>query len=377
MTAARPLSAFSYVSALGFIGAAAIAHSLWTVVAHPVDWHWLLLAVLTVASSAAVLQMSSSPAAFSVAEVFTFSAMLLFGPAVGVLTVAIDCAVLSLRLAMAGLPPKRVIVNLTAPTLAMWVAAHLLFAFTDVGAHLNNPLSLAELALPLSACALLYFLLDTWGIAVAVSLESREAAWQIWRKHFAQLWVSFLVGAHAAGLVVVALGGLGLSFLVIVAPLPLLLYYAMQTWVGRVNERLRLLAEIGDRDRRFMAVFDSALDALLLVDDDRRIEDANPAACSLLKLRRDALPREPIEHFLTPSSGEEIRNGWPALMASGGRIGELTMAEGPNAHAVEFSFKPAVLPGRHLFIWRDVSERHRLKAQLQQSQKMETVGRLA
>ena len=32
--------------------------------------------------------------------------------------------------------------------------------------------------------------------------------WQVWRDHFAQLWLSFLVGAHAAGLIVVALGDL-------------------------------------------------------------------------------------------------------------------------------------------------------------------------
>ena len=34
-------------------------------------------------------------------------------------------------------------------------------------------------------------------------------------------------------------------------------------------------------------------------------------------------------------------------------------------------------PHGHLFVWRDVSERKRLEAQLQQSQKMESVGRLA
>jgi PAS domain S-box-containing protein len=391
-------STLAYVGVVGTIGSAAILHSLWQVVVRPTDWHWLLLAALTVAGSAAMLRMQSVPVSFSIAELFTFSALLLFGPAVGTLTVAIDCIAISIRLSLRGLPWPRWVLNVTAPALGMWVAGHLLFAFADVNQYLYAHLEFAELVLPLSAAAMLYFLLDTGMIAVAIALEERRSVWQVWRQNFTQLWLTFLVGAHAAGIIVVALGGLGLSFLVIVAPLPLLLYYAMWTWTARVNEHLRHLAHeneqshrlqeqqrlqletevaLRERDHQFLAVFDSALDALLLVDDERRVLNANPAACALFGVERETLRSIPIDQFLAKASSDEIATKWPEMLTSGEHKGELVVAPADGEHIVEFTFKAAVVPGRHLFIWRDVSERRRLEAQLRQSQKMETVGRLA
>ena len=109
----------AYVSVVGCLGAGVIAHSLWQMTKVPFDLQWLWLVALTVASSAAVLQLSGRSVAFSVAEVFTFSAVLLFGPGIGTLTVAIDCTVLSIRLAMRGRPLRRTVLSVTAPTLAM------------------------------------------------------------------------------------------------------------------------------------------------------------------------------------------------------------------------------------------------------------------
>jgi len=388
----------AYVSVIGCLGAAVIVHSLWQVSRAPVDFHWLWLVALTVASSAAVLQLSTSRVAFSVAEIFTFSAVLLFGPAIGTLTVAIDCTVLSLRLAIRGRPLRRTVLSVTAPTLAMWIAAHLIVALFDAQSHVPAPLLWTAPWLALAAGALAYYLLDTWMIAVAVALDERQPVWRIWRDHFAQLWVSFFVGAHAAGLIVIALANSGWWFLALVAPIPLLLYYALRTWVARMNDRvvhlqqmneqarivqeqqaMRLQAEVGlrDRDRQFQAVFDGALDALFLVDDERRVVSANPAACVLLHVTRDQLPSLPLDSFLSRASADEIRSSWSRMLEEGQHKGELVAATGGRERTVEFSFNARIIPDGHLFVWRDVSQRKQLEAQLQQSQKMESVGRLA
>ena len=391
-------STLAYVTAVGSIGTAVILYSLWQVVATPVDWHWLLLAALTVAGSAAVLRLQSVPVSFSIGEIFTFSALLLFGPSAGTLTVAIDCVVISIKLSQRGLAWQRWVLNVTAPPLGMWLAGHLLFAVVDVNKYLHAELLFSELVLPLSIAALLYFVLDTGMVAVAIAIEERKSAWRVWREHFTHLWLTFLVGAHAAGLIVISLDGLGLSFLVMVAPLPLLLYYAMRTWAARVNEELRHLAQenaqshklqeqqalqlqtevaLRERDHQFLAVFDSALDALLLVDDERCLISANPAACKMFGVTRETLPHVQIDQFLTKGSAQEIAGKWSEMLASGEHTGELVVQPRGGECTVEFSFKARVVPERHLFIWRDVTERHRLEAQLRQSQKMETVGRLA
>ena len=388
----------AYVAGVGCLGTGVIAHSLWQVIRAPVDLHWLWLVALTVASSAAVLQLSTSRVAFSIAEIFTFSAVLLFGPAIGTLTVAVDCAVLSCRLAMRGRPLRRTVLSITAPTLAMWIAAHLIVALVDVQSSLRAPLASPAPWLALLAGALTYYLLDTGMIAVAVALDERQSVWRVWRDHFAQLWVSFFVGAHAAGLIVIAVRESGWWFLALVAPIPLLLYYALRTWVARLDDRvvhlqqmheqaqilheqqtMRLQAEtvLRERDRQFQAVFDGALDALFLVDDQRRVVSANPAACALLNVTGDHLPSSPLDSFLTAGSADEIRTSWTRMLDLGEHKGELVAATGGRERTVEFSFNAGVVPHGHLFVWRDVSERKRLEAQLQQSQKMESVGRLA
>ena len=71
-----PRGVLVYVSVIGCIGAGVIGHSVWQVATAPFDSRWLWLVALTVACSAAVLQLSTSRVAFSVAEIFTFSAVL-------------------------------------------------------------------------------------------------------------------------------------------------------------------------------------------------------------------------------------------------------------------------------------------------------------
>src|SRR5882762_2804022 len=86
----------------------------------PVDQRWFVLAGLTVLSGSATLRLPGTPVSFSISDSFTMAAALLFGPAAGAVTVAIDGLVISMRLARRPIPAKRVLFNATAHPLAMW-----------------------------------------------------------------------------------------------------------------------------------------------------------------------------------------------------------------------------------------------------------------
>jgi PAS domain S-box-containing protein len=127
------------------------------------------------------------------------------------------------------------------------------------------------------------------------------------------------------------------------------------------------------------AILDGAMDAVVVFDSDRRFLSVNDAACrfygrpreELLGARLDDLigterAEQDWEGFLSP---ERIAQGLLEHVWEGEQDGERTV--------LEVRTLPEFLPGRHLFVVRDVTGSRRLEDQLRQSQKMEAVGQLA
>lgn len=106
------------------------------------------------------------------------------------------------------------------------------------------------------------------------------------------------------------------------------------------------------------AVWDSASEAMLVADDEGRYVDANPAACALFGRTRDEL--------LSSTVGDVVGDGESTIVRPDG-----------ERRQVEGAARPDVLPGRHLTVLRDVTERRQLEQELWRSQKLESVGRLA
>ncbi len=89
---------------------------------------WLILAALTVVSGSAPIRLYSIPVALSVSETFVFTSVILFGPAAGTLTVVLDAAVISFWSFKRGQKLFKIVFNVCALPLTIWIAAHLFFA---------------------------------------------------------------------------------------------------------------------------------------------------------------------------------------------------------------------------------------------------------
>ena len=116
----------------------------------------------------------------------------------------------------------------------------------------------------------------------------------------------------------------------------------------------------------FQAIFENALDTILILDDQGICCDANPAALRLLDTRREGLIGKSIAQFFADRHKFDCL--WEREIAQGGNRGQFELArrDGPSAF-VEFTATPNFLPNRHLMILRDVTQRRRAEEALANS----------
>jgi two-component system cell cycle sensor histidine kinase/response regulator CckA len=142
-----------------------------------------------------------------------------------------------------------------------------------------------------------------------------------------------------------------------------------------VSER----SALRESERSLRALFDHSLDAMLIVDDDRRCIDANPAACELLGQPAEQVIGQDIFSLFVEynDSTFDADKVWEDFQAHGVMQGQRTVRR-PDGElrTIDRSAVANFIPGKHLSVMRDVTERQKLEEQLRQSQKMEAVGQL-
>jgi PAS domain S-box-containing protein len=137
-------------------------------------------------------------------------------------------------------------------------------------------------------------------------------------------------------------------------------------------EALPIHDALFDSGPRLQALFDNALDAILVANDDARIVDANPAACELLKGDRAEIIEMKVQHLVPPEDLDRLGEQWRQLHVDGSLSGQVRlMWRDGELCDVEYRAVANFVPGLHLCIARDVTEVRRAdraaEAQLRQS----------
>src|SRR5690242_20188417 len=213
-----------YVSAVIVVGAGAVSASAYQLIRGELDHRWLVLAALTIVSGSATVKLPSIPASISVSETFVFTSVLLFGTAAGTLTVTLDGLIISLWLWRKRIGLHKLLFNTTAPALSIWLAAQLFFFVTGVPPLTQEATSLPALLPGLLLFAAVYFLLNSWLMATAVSFEEASSPLEIWRHNFLWLSLSFFSGASVSILLVSVSREINLTALAVIVPLLIISY---------------------------------------------------------------------------------------------------------------------------------------------------------
>ena len=254
-----------YVWIVAAVGVCAIAHSGYVLYATPIGWNWFVLAVLTLVSGSATVKLPSVPATISISETFVFTSVLLFGPAAGTLTVALDALVISLWLARKGHPFYRIAFNISALPASLWLGAHIFYRVWG-GQPLSNvpqqvQIQIGDLLAPLVLFTVAYYLLNSWLIAFAISLEKRLSPVKVWKDNFAWLSLNYFGGASIAALLVTYTRNIDFAYLAFVLPLLAVLYFTFSMSLGRVADANKHLSELNSLYMSTIETLAMAIDA--------------------------------------------------------------------------------------------------------------------
>jgi putative nucleotidyltransferase with HDIG domain len=226
----------AYVWAVIFAGFCVVVSSVYELTAHPVGYQWFLLAALTLISGSATVRLPSIPASISISETFVFAAVLLYGPAAGTLTVALDGLVISYWIAKRRQEPYRALFNMSAPALSAWCSSQLFFLLAGIRPLVIAPAPLNQILPALLVFAIAYFSFNSWLIAWAIGLEKHLPAYPVWREHFLWLSLNYFCGASVAVLLVAESRQLDLRFIGVIVPLLLVLYFTFKLSMDRVED---------------------------------------------------------------------------------------------------------------------------------------------
>ena len=101
---------------------------------------------------------------------------------------------------------------------------------------------------------------------------------------------------------------------------------------------------------------------MVLADDDGRYVEANPAALAMMNITIEELRQKHVLEFPALVTGSAAE-AWAAFLQTGRQSGEFEVLH-PDGRVlvVEFRAVAHVMPGRHLSVLRDVTERRRAEA---------------
>ena len=128
-----PRSTRAYIGVIVGFGAATVIQSFVHLYVHNTGWTWIILALLTLVSGSATVNLPALPATVSVSETFVFTSVLLFGPAAGTLTVALDALIISFWSYRKDQAHYKILFNVCAVSLTLWIASHLYFQLAPYG----------------------------------------------------------------------------------------------------------------------------------------------------------------------------------------------------------------------------------------------------
>jgi putative nucleotidyltransferase with HDIG domain len=234
-----------FVCLVSAVGLVVLANALYRLPSTPYPLGWVFIGAVTIVAGSFSLRVPGVPVALSISDTFFITSALLFGPAPATVTIALDSLVMSWRLRKGRNRLLQMCFNTTSSAISLSVAAQAFFAMSGTAPLINGPMLPHTSMIGSLAClAALYFALHSGLTAIAVALEKQQPIAQLWRKHFAIISLNHFAAASASFFLIVLLRYMTVAAIAALIPLIGILYVAMRSWWGRLDDAERHMASM-------------------------------------------------------------------------------------------------------------------------------------
>lgn len=240
-SAPLPAAARLFIGVVSALGLFVVARGALSLASATMPPEWVLFAILTIASGMFTLKVPSIQTRISVSEAFAFASVLLFGPYVGVVTLALDGIRISARWKMT---PVQTVFNFANLGLSIWAAGSVFFFLSKEPPLFAGPPPSAAIVVYLGAMIATYFAVNTWLTATVVGLASRRSIVSVWSSHYWPLVSSYVAGGSVSLLLVLAFREVQFMAIALMVPLLLICYLTVRSSFGRLEDAKEHLSQL-------------------------------------------------------------------------------------------------------------------------------------
>jgi diguanylate cyclase (GGDEF)-like protein/PAS domain S-box-containing protein len=282
------------------MGALISAFSLFKLQHVQLDWLLLLLAGVTLCTGARIgITIPHLKGHITLSEAFIFLVMLIYGSDAAILLAAAEAACSSLRISK---DVRLIAFNAAALACATWLTGTVIRLCYGNVIDLPQNRYAVTLIIGLGLMALVQYFANSTLIAIYSALTRGESLRQTWTKYYLSSFLTYFVGASAAGLIAKLAGGDGIYTFIVISPIILAVYLTYRMYLKNVEnsaaqaeqaqrhveelsshiiEQERIKAALQESEAHFRSAFDHAAGMALVTPDGRWLK-INRSLCEII-----------------------------------------------------------------------------------------------